>query len=498
MRCKFFIPVFILALFPLTTLPAQDSAKSGPYPVNSFLVLNSLALDVGDLERQYAGPGAKSIIQKSNGLCSVELADNSGSDFDTMLVQIEKISIPGDVLAVYSSISNDFMPEITFSEAGFHILNAVQKRLEVLFQSLRSDKKLVNMAVFATSNLEISRIKTRLVRRQIRILSECEEKEERLRCWLAVKRMLDEIDIPKSESGDLAVQNSPYGIALLPGEILSKLKPLSENESDENIRMYSAGVLKALEVAPSKYREGTIQIALNELSNFNPKDRLINPGALELFHKADSTAGIEGKIALYTEAIKMDPKFTAAYSNRGSCYYELENYEKAEKDFQKALELDPGHYTLYKYLANCRYKTGCLEDAVKNFSEALKYEITDTLLVNRGVCYMKLGQLKAAVLDFSSAIRFNAGSLPARINRVQCYLTMKQYDEAANDYRKLILLQPKNSSHYYNLGCLYSIQKDWEKVVSTWEQGLLVNPGDENIRKNLPKAKANLNNETGK
>lgn len=495
MRWKLFILLYILLVFS-ECIPAQDSARTNS--INCLQILKSLSQEANRLERQHKSPAAGKIAEITDQISSAEISDNSSNDFDSMLVEIEKLSLPGDALAVYSSVSNNFIPEISFSEAAFRMLNAIQKRLESLFQGTRSDKKLVSMAIFATTNLSLSQMKTALIRRQIRILSECGKKEERLRCWLALNRMLSEIDVLKSESGSSAVQNSPYGIAILPGEILTKLKPLSENETDEDVRIYSSGVIKSVESAPPKYKEGITQIALNELENYNSKDRLINSEALELFHKADSTDIRAAKISLYTDAIKMDPRFTAAYSNRGSLFYAEGDYKHAEEDFQRALQLDPGYYTLYKYLGNCSYKMGHLEDAVKNFSESLKYEITDTLLINRGICYRQLGRLKEAAGDFSAAIRFNSRSLPARINRVQCYLALKQYEDAARDYQKLIQLQPQNSSYYYNLGCLYSIQKDWDKVVSIWEEGLQVNPQDENILKNLPKAKANLPVQTEK
>lgn len=497
MKLRIFIPLFIFILFS-EKIPPQTNPPMEKTAVNALQTLNDLSHEISLLEKHYSSPSAKSLTGKSDLLCSYELIDNSGNDFDSLLAEIEKISLPGDALAVYSSITNDYMPEIAFSEVSFRLLNSVQKHLEELFQNLRSDRKMVSMAIFATSNVDISQMKTRLMRRQIRILSECGKKEERLRCWLAIGRMLNEIDIPKSESGSLAVQNSPYGIAVLSGEIMAKLVPLSENETDDEIKVYSARVLKAIETAGPKYKEGVTLIALNELENFNPKDRLINSDALALFHRAEGINSRAEKISIYTDAIKLDARFTAAYNNRGTCFFEEGDYNSAEEDFRKVLSLDPGYYTVYKYLGNCSYKKGRLEDAVKNFSEALKYEVNDTLLINRGICYQKLGQLKLAVSDFSSALRFNSNSLPARINRVQCRLTLKEYDEAEKDYLKLIRLQPGNSIYYYNLGCIYSIQKNWKKVVDVWEKGLIANPNDENILKNLPRAKANLASQTEK
>ena len=46
-----------------------------------------------------------------------------------------------------------------------------------------------------------------------------------------------------------------------------------------------------------------------------------------------------------------------------------------------------------------------------------------------------------------------------------------------------------NSSHYYNLGCIYWKKKEWQKVNDVWEKGLHINPKDENILRNLPDLK---------
>ena len=43
----------------------------------------------------------------------------------------------------------------------------------------------------------------------------------------------------------------------------------------------------------------------------------------------------------YTQAIELDPKFTAAYSNRGYVNFKLGDLAGALADFRKVLELDP-------------------------------------------------------------------------------------------------------------------------------------------------------------
>jgi len=46
-------------------------------------------------------------------------------------------------------------------------------------------------------------------------------------------------------------------------------------------------------------------------------------------------------IKYYTQAIKVEPRYVEAYYNRGLCYEQRDELEKAEKDLRQALKLDP-------------------------------------------------------------------------------------------------------------------------------------------------------------
>jgi tetratricopeptide (TPR) repeat protein len=50
------------------------------------------------------------------------------------------------------------------------------------------------------------------------------------------------------------------------------------------------------------------------------------------------------------EAIRLDPRYAVAYSNRGVAYYSLGQYENAIKDYDEAIRLDPRHVSSYTCL----------------------------------------------------------------------------------------------------------------------------------------------------
>ena len=46
-------------------------------------------------------------------------------------------------------------------------------------------------------------------------------------------------------------------------------------------------------------------------------------------------------MADYDKAIELDPKYAAAYNNRGWVYYLKKDYARAIADYDRALQLDP-------------------------------------------------------------------------------------------------------------------------------------------------------------
>ena len=54
-----------------------------------------------------------------------------------------------------------------------------------------------------------------------------------------------------------------------------------------------------------------------------------------------SAGDVDGAIAAYTEASRLDPEDQQAYFNRAVVYARMGNFDKAIADFTKAIELNP-------------------------------------------------------------------------------------------------------------------------------------------------------------
>src|SRR5262245_42445384 len=93
-------------------------------------------------------------------------------------------------------------------------------------------------------------------------------------------------------------------------------------------------------------------------------------------------------IADYSEAIRLDPKYAVAYSNRGLAYAYKNEYDRAIADYNEAIRLDPKYVEAY-------YNRGLAYDykneydrAIAEFKEAIRLDPKYAVAYyNRGLTY---------------------------------------------------------------------------------------------------------------
>ena len=111
-----------------------------------------------------------------------------------------------------------------------------------------------------------------------------------------------------------------------------------------------------------------------------------------------------------TKAIRLDPKHSEAYNNRGISYASSGQFEMAIQDFTEAIRLDPNHSEAYDNRGISYGSSGQFEMALEDFTEAIRLDPNDaSAYYNRGLSYRKLGQNEKAIEDFTEAIRLDPG-----------------------------------------------------------------------------------------
>ena len=88
---------------------------------------------------------------------------------------------------------------------------------------------------------------------------------------------------------------------------------------------------------------------------------------------------VEGSIVTLEKAIEVDPDFPVAYNLLGYAQMELENYDKAEKAFDKYIKVAPDQANPYDSKGDYFMNTGQYEKAYESYMKAFSIDSTFTV-----------------------------------------------------------------------------------------------------------------------
>ena len=140
----------------------------------------------------------------------------------------------------------------------------------------------------------------------------------------------------------------------------------------------------------------------------------------------EAKADLDGAIADYTEAIRLDPKFADAYDGRGRIFLAKQDPNPAIADFDRALRLDPNRAEDYFLRGVVRY---------------------DRYMGFMGDGWVEKDDLLQAIADFSEAIRLDAKNPRLRYAHALASNTNGDRDRAIADLTealRLILTTPRS------------------------------------------------------
>ena len=158
-----------------------------------------------------------------------------------------------------------------------------------------------------------------------------------------------------------------------------------------------------------------------------------------------------GGLADLAEAIRLDPKFAAAYAARASVYSEKKDNDRALADLTEAIRLDPALAVAYSERASIHEERKDTGHALADLAEAIRLDPGDASNhAARGQIHSEAKDWAPAVADLTEAIRLtrrDEGPAPDFstvhwfiFGRGEAYRNLADYDRAIADYTEAIRL----------------------------------------------------------
>jgi len=154
--------------------------------------------------------------------------------------------------------------------------------------------------------------------------------------------------------------------------------------------------------------------------------------------------------------IELKPKNAEFYSKRGECYFEMENYDNALKDYDKAIELDPKRAEAYSGRGRCYFEMKNYDEALKNCDKAIELDpkCAEAYLVY-GKCYVERENYDEALKNCDKAVELDPNYVEAYEKRGDCYCKLQDNSKALHDYFNALKVMRwggvANTSHDYDL-----------------------------------------------
>ena len=152
----------------------------------------------------------------------------------------------------------------------------------------------------------------------------------------------------------------------------------------------------------------------------------------------------------FTKAIRLDPKNSDAWYNRGLANDIVNDLNKALADYTEAIRLSPKFFDAWFERANVKYKNGLFAEAIADYNECIRLNSKSYYSFNnRGEVYRFIGEYEKAISDHSKAISLNPANSHLYACRSYVYSEIGEYEKAITDYKQCYQLM-SDTRYSYN------------------------------------------------
>ena len=202
--------------------------------------------------------------------------------------------------------------------------------------------------------------------------------------------------------------------------------------------------------------------------------------------KMASQGNLEGAVASFTEAIRWQADYLAAYNQLGNAYQQLGQTEEAIASYQHLLSLNPNVAQAHCNLGAIWQIQGKTEDALAAYQKAIELKPDFALAyLNLGRLYLQQELWQEAEQSLTEAIRLQPNLAEAHYELGNSLRQRGKFPEAIASGETALKLQPQLPEAWNSLGCLWMQQGEMGKAQVCFAKVIQLNPDYPHIYRNL-------------
>ncbi|MEB3336341.1 MAG: TIGR03032 family protein, partial [Leptolyngbyaceae bacterium] len=207
----------------------------------------------------------------------------------------------------------------------------------------------------------------------------------------------------------------------------------------------------------------------------------LQPDYLAAYNRLGNALQTLGKfeeaVAAYQHLIQLNPQLAAAHCNLGSLWQLQGKTEAAIASYQHALQLQPDFMLAHRNLGNLLANQRRLIEAEACLREALRLE-PDAPETHQDLGNMlrQVGDIEGAIACFRQAMRLKPDFLEA-IHNLGCLMMMTSNMELAQAcFQRVLKLDPNYAGAYTNLANTLEAQGNLTQALAAYNRALELNP----------------------
>lgn len=175
------------------------------------------------------------------------------------------------------------------------------------------------------------------------------------------------------------------------------------------------------------------------------------------------------------KGIAQDPYNDVLFVQRGICFFNLHELQKAIDDYQKAIALKPKQIPYYLTKANFEFRNAQLKEAFETYEKAIKVNREhEQIYFQRAILFMNLKKYEEALLDLNAAIALKKDNAQFYLQRATVYLQLEKQNFAQSDFIRTTQLDSFNHHAYIGLGELYYTNQQHYEACNSFEKAIKI------------------------